>query len=52
MKYIIHDWSEGARLKPELEVPIEFDTFDEAWAYIHENIDEAIWEDLFIVEKI
>lgn len=57
MKYIIRDWA-GNRIFKNME----FDTFEDAWQYIYENVDNSefertqnmdfdVWQELVVEEK-
>jgi hypothetical protein len=46
IEFYIYDWC-GNRLFSELT----FNSFDDAWAYIIENIDEREHDDLYVFEK-
>lgn len=35
----------------EKGVPLEFQSFEDAWEYIYENWDEEFYDDLFVVNK-
>jgi hypothetical protein len=52
MKYIIQDWA-GNRMFPNNE----FDSFEDGWAFIHENIheeteDDGTYDDVFVIPLI
>lgn len=57
-KFIIEDWAgnildfKGKFKLPQLAVPMEFDSFDDAWEYIDSNINEDNHEDIFVIEKV
>ena len=56
-KFIIEDWAgnildfKGQFKLPQLSVPMEFESFDDAWEYIDLNIDEDCHDDVFVIEK-
>ena len=57
-KFIIEDWAgnildfKGIFKSPQLAVPMEFSSFDDAWEYIDLNIDENNHDDVFAIEKV
>lgn len=54
-KFIIQDWMgnvlnfKSKFQTPEFSVPLEFNTFEEGWDFIHQNFEEEYFEDLFVV---
>ena len=56
-KFIIQDWAgnildfKGKFKLPQLAVPMDFKSFDDAWVYIYSHIDENSYEDIFVVEE-
>lgn len=56
-KFIIEDWAgnildfKGKFQLPQLSVPMEFESFDDAWEYIDSNIIEGSHDDIFVIEK-
>lgn len=60
-KFRIQDWAgnvldyRGKFLKSELAVPMAFDSFEDGWGWIYENIPEGAegdgtYDDIFVVE--
>lgn len=50
MTYCLYDWA-GNMLTDRKGHALEFDSFDDGWAYISDNYCEADQEDLYILEK-
>ena len=47
MKYLVVDWCSNIMFDGQ-----EFDDFENAWAFIHENIsDEETYQDIYVVNK-
>jgi hypothetical protein len=61
MKYIIEDWAgnklhyNGKFVRPELAVPMEFESFEDGWGFIYERHPEAedgdgTFDDYYVME--
>ena len=48
MSYVIKDWAGNTLINGYDRLPLEFDSFDEAWEYIHQTFQEDDFEDLFV----
>jgi len=46
--YILQDWA-GNRLTDRQGLPLDFESFDDGWAYIQEHYEQEDFQELFVV---